>query len=145
MGKRKEERGRILAIIDNAAVTLEQGVQVYWFDAEARTGKAELYRRAEMLRALAREIRKGHRPDAGDQGRVGAEMEAEAMNLYRVVFDGQPDFVEAETFSRAIELWRAKLISENEPDDFEDNVEPESVELVHESPVVRKEAEASDG
>ncbi len=59
------------------------------------------------------------------------------MNLYIVQFDGQPDYVEAETFVEAIALWRAKLIADNDPGDFEDDVQPDSVVVVHDEPVVR--------
>ncbi len=59
------------------------------------------------------------------------------MKLYRVTFDGQPDFIEAATFGAAIVAWRLKLIADNTPGDFDDSVEPESVELVHDAPVIR--------
>lgn len=65
------------------------------------------------------------------------------MNLYRILFDGDPDFVEAETFAGAILLWRDNLIEENEPGDFDESVQPESVELVHEKPVLRAGKDAS--
>lgn len=60
------------------------------------------------------------------------------MNLYMVMFDGTPDYVEADDFALAIELWRAKLIADNDPGDFEPNVQPEQVVLVHDEPVIRK-------
>ncbi len=60
------------------------------------------------------------------------------MNLYRVIFDGEPDYVEARTFAEAIVLWRANLIEENEPGVIDHNEDPESVELVHEKSVVRE-------
>ena len=59
------------------------------------------------------------------------------MNLYRVIFDGEPNYVEARTFAEAIVLWRANLIEENEPGDIAPDEDPESVELVHEKSVVR--------
>ena len=58
------------------------------------------------------------------------------MNLYLIHFDGEPDYVEALDFVTAIELWRAKLIADNEPDDFHPDVQPESVALVHDAPVI---------
>ncbi len=60
------------------------------------------------------------------------------MNLYMVTFDGQHDYVEAADFATAIELWRAKLIDAHMPGDFEPDVQPESVVLVHDEPVVRQ-------
>ena len=59
------------------------------------------------------------------------------MNLYRIQFDIDPDYVEAATFTDAINLWRLNLIRENKPGDFDDQVQPESVELVHEGGVIR--------
>jgi hypothetical protein len=59
------------------------------------------------------------------------------MALYLVRFDGEPDYIEAGSFVDAIAIWRRALISENEPGDFDDTVQPESVELVHEGPVWR--------
>lgn len=58
--------------------------------------------------------------------------------LYRILFDNQPDYVEADNFTRAIDLWREHLIASNEPGDFDESVQPESVELVHEEYVLRK-------
>lgn len=61
----------------------------------------------------------------------------EPTKLYRITFDGEPDYIEAVDFGAAIEIWRAKLIAENEPGDFDDDVEPESVNLEHDRPVLR--------
>jgi hypothetical protein len=61
------------------------------------------------------------------------------MNLYRVVFDGEPDYVEAENFTEAIQLWNDNLVETNEPEHalhFRAE-QPESVELVHEGAVLR--------
>ena len=58
MGKRKEERQRILALIERHAQECEAGNQTLHFDAEDRTTKAELQRQAKRLRALMREIAK---------------------------------------------------------------------------------------
>ncbi len=58
------------------------------------------------------------------------------MKLYKVIFDSQPDFVEAETFGAAIQIWRKQLQTDN-PDAFWDDVEPEAVELVHDASVLR--------
>ena len=64
------------------------------------------------------------------------------MKLYCVQFDGQPDFVEAENFGVAIAIWRKHLIAQNEPGDFDDDVEPESLSVVSEEPVLRGEDSA---
>ena len=61
MGKRKEERQRILAIIERHALECEAGRQTLSFDAEDKTTKAELARQAKRLRWLAKEICKGHK------------------------------------------------------------------------------------
>lgn len=57
------------------------------------------------------------------------------MNLYRVEYDYQPYFVEAPSFSKAIEIWEAhaksKEIMVNE------DQEPELVALIHDEPVIR--------
>jgi hypothetical protein len=60
------------------------------------------------------------------------------MKLYRVTFDGQPDYIEAYSFGGAVAIWRNHLIATNQPGDFENDVEPESVELLHEQPVLRE-------
>ncbi len=59
------------------------------------------------------------------------------MRLYRVVFDGEPNFVEAPNLGAAVSVWRTFLIAENEPGDIEDDVEPESIELMQEGRVWR--------
>lgn len=59
------------------------------------------------------------------------------MKLYAVTFDGTPDYVEAENFAAAIQIWRAHLIATNAPGDFDETIEPESVALVHDAPVLR--------
>jgi hypothetical protein len=58
MGKRKEERERILAIIEHHAKECEAGRQTLSIDANAKTTKEELGRQAERLRFLIREIKK---------------------------------------------------------------------------------------
>lgn len=57
-------------------------------------------------------------------------MSTNKQKLYSVTFDGQPDFILAYDFGGAIRVWRSKLIRENEPGDFDESIEPESVELV---------------
>jgi len=64
MGKRKEERQRIVTIIDSHAKECEAGNQTLFFDAEDKTTKAELQRQARRLWALIREIQ-GHK-EAGE-------------------------------------------------------------------------------
>jgi hypothetical protein len=59
MGKRKEERERILAIIERHAQECEAGNQTLSIDAKDKTTKAELARQAKRLRFLIREIKKG--------------------------------------------------------------------------------------
>ena len=63
--------------------------------------------------------------------------------LYLITFDGQPEYAEARNFGAAIRLWRRKLIAENEPGDFDSDVEPESVQLVHDELVLREDAEVT--
>jgi hypothetical protein len=58
-------------------------------------------------------------------------------NLYRVVFDGQPTYVETCNFSSAVDIWREYVCHENQWTYPDSNIEPESVELIHEQGVVR--------
>lgn len=59
------------------------------------------------------------------------------MKLYKVTFDDQPDFIEAENLRDAITIWRGNLLKTNDNDpDFID-IDPESAELVHDEPVLR--------
>jgi len=62
------------------------------------------------------------------------------MRLYQVTFDGDNDFVEAESFGRAIELWRAEL-KRQDPESWTDEElaaeEPEQVVLASDKPVIR--------
>jgi hypothetical protein len=63
MGKRKDERERIIALILERAEECETGKPVYHFDVKSGVGKAELKRHGQRLLALAREI--GHK-EAGE-------------------------------------------------------------------------------
>lgn len=67
MGKRKQERERIIALILERAAECEAGKPVYHFDVgkpgEGRVDGAELRRHGLRLRALAREL--GHK-EAGE-------------------------------------------------------------------------------
>lgn len=56
MGKRKDERERIIAIIDWHAQDCESGRQTLAFDAKEKTTKGELKRQAQRLRWLIRQI-----------------------------------------------------------------------------------------
>lgn len=58
--------------------------------------------------------------------------------LYRILFDGEPDYIEATSFGKAIKLWRDNIIDENEPGVIAEDEEPESVELIHEKGVIRE-------
>lgn len=59
------------------------------------------------------------------------------MSLYRVRFDCEDDFIEAPSFGDALRLWRKSLQANNEPGDIADDQEPETVELLSYSPVIR--------
>jgi len=63
MGKRKEERERILAIIERYIEQAASGDVGYW-DANHKPRQAERAGRCAMLQALKREIR-GHK-EAGE-------------------------------------------------------------------------------
>ena len=68
-------------------------------------------------------------------------MKKPGKKLYRVEFDGQPEYVEADDFRTAIDLWRAKLLAEWTEDgareEGDEEIEPDSVTLVHDEPVLR--------
>lgn len=55
------------------------------------------------------------------------------MKLYRILFDNEPSFIEAESFGDAVTLWR-KVFEATEDCEAP---EPESVELVHHEAAVR--------
>ena len=62
------------------------------------------------------------------------------MNLYHVQFDGQSYYVEAPSFARAVAVWEAHVKVLWGQDYVENDVppiEPESVHLVHDEPVIR--------
>lgn len=58
------------------------------------------------------------------------------MNLYQVTFDGDPKWVEAENFTKAIHLWRE--FCKEDWDEYTGHEQPDSVTLVHHEPVIRK-------
>ena len=62
------------------------------------------------------------------------------MKLYHVQFDGVSYWVEAESFCLAIEAWKSHCRKEDGVD-YDESLEPESVHLVHEEPVIRAEAQ----
>lgn len=58
------------------------------------------------------------------------------MNLYRVLFDGQEFYVEAESFAVAVSLWTGH-VRDIWGSDFDGTEQPESVQLMHDEPVIR--------
>lgn len=58
------------------------------------------------------------------------------MKLYHVQFDGQSFWVEASSFATAIEKWHSHC-KEEDGVDYDETLEPESVHLVHDQPVIR--------
>ena len=58
------------------------------------------------------------------------------MKLYMIQFDGQRDYVEAESYGAALKAWHAHMMIEQAPD-WDGTEEPESVALVHDEPVIR--------
>lgn len=63
------------------------------------------------------------------------------MNLYRIVFDGTPYFVEAKNFGEAIGLWHCH-VREEWGKDYEGTEEPEEVQLIelqNQATVIRAE------
>jgi len=66
MGKTKDERNRILVIIERHAQECEEGNQTLFFDAEDKTTGDELRRQAQRLRVLMREIKMSKSRDAGN-------------------------------------------------------------------------------
>jgi hypothetical protein len=58
------------------------------------------------------------------------------MNLYQVLYDGQHYYVEAESFTAAIGLWKIH-VSMLWGEDYDGSEQPESVALIHDDPVIR--------
>jgi len=58
------------------------------------------------------------------------------MKLYHVQYDGQSFWIEAESFAKAVEKWHVHC-REQDGQDYDDSLEPESVHLVHDEPVIR--------
>lgn len=58
------------------------------------------------------------------------------MRLYRILFDAQPEFVEAADLGNAVRIWRQKK-SVDWDDEYDGTEEPESIELLHDGPVLR--------
>ena len=58
------------------------------------------------------------------------------MKLYRIEFDGESYWVEAECFAYAIDKWKihVKILW---GDDYDGTEEPESCTLIHNDPVIR--------
>ena len=52
------------------------------------------------------------------------------MKLYRIEYDGPPDWVEAESMPQAIEKWRAWVTAH---DDVDADAEPDGVTMVADS------------
>lgn len=59
------------------------------------------------------------------------------MKLFRVQFDGQSDYVEAETMQKAIERWHEHSRADDPKWDDPFTPEPDGVELVSERSVLR--------
>lgn len=60
------------------------------------------------------------------------------MKLYHVQFDGQSFWIEAESFALAVVAWHWHC-KQQDGDEYDPQLEPESVHLVHEEPVIRSE------
>lgn len=60
------------------------------------------------------------------------------MNLYHILFDWQPYYVEAETLGAAVTAWR-QHVSVLWGDDYDGTEEPDSITLVHDKAVVKEE------
>ena len=59
------------------------------------------------------------------------------MKLYKIDFDGESDYVEAESFTAAITIWRDYNVRVN---DMDADAEPDSVTLMHDGPALRGKA-----
>lgn len=57
------------------------------------------------------------------------------MNLYRILYDVSPKYVQAEDFAAAVQAWK-EHVKELWGDEYEGNEQPESVELIHNEPVI---------
>lgn len=57
------------------------------------------------------------------------------MSLYHVHYDGEPYYIEAPSFSLAVEVFKAKMKAEDNVIDGQE--EPDSVHLLSEDPVIR--------
>ncbi len=64
------------------------------------------------------------------------------MSLYRVRDGSEESFVEAAGIMAAYALWKAHIADENGEDDVS-WLEPDSIELLGEGPVIRDTAESS--
>ena len=63
---------------------------------------------------------------------------ADDLKLYRVLYDGQPYYVEAPSFALAIEAWK-RYVKAEWKEEYDGTEEPESVEcLDSDHPVIRK-------
>lgn len=59
------------------------------------------------------------------------------MALYRVLYDAEQNYIEADSISDAVDVWRRFLDAENEDDPIDEDEETESIELVQRGPVWR--------
>lgn len=59
--------------------------------------------------------------------------------IYCVMFDGEYNYVEADSYADAVALWRDAIRLEVAPDEFDD--EPESVIYLSDRPLIRKQSE----
>lgn len=62
-------------------------------------------------------------------------MSKSGIKLYLIHFDGEGDYIEAQNFSEAVDIWKSGMKRE-QGEDWEEE-EPESVALIHEKAVWR--------
>lgn len=121
---------------DSLLVEMSHGGSL-WFDQPSlREMDCAYFHNPSYLRR----IDSPQEPTTKEQPAPTPNKERTNMKLYKIVFDSTRDFVEASSFSKAIELWRKDLVDsgvyceEDAP-----SIEPESVELISGDPVIRGE------
>lgn len=58
--------------------------------------------------------------------------------LYHIDYAGDEEFVEAESLTDALAIWKQKLADDLGPNDYDDEEEPDSITLVSQRPVLRR-------
>ena len=58
------------------------------------------------------------------------------LNLYLLIYDDEHYYVEAPRLNEAVSIWK-KHVEKYWGDDYDGTEEPQSVQLIHEKPVVR--------